>query len=1034
MPVVQEFTTELPAADFIKNTEAVKAFEGLISKSVGVEVEKVIVTGAKDKDDTATERTRLRKLIGVGIFIDYTIAVEILDEDPATIQRAISVVEEAMDKPEFTESLAVGMAEVPNLPPVKVIKPPPPDRTLVTIVIIRTPWPTFAPTLMPTLYDSREEVVKFSASGAAVLIIAIFVFAYYKFIKMEEKKAYEKKQAERAKKLIKPCTGSEMRKMKSTKGLSAAGDFAKKFLPLLEDLKALKKKRKLSAEREVSTTDDDKSEKLFINVSTDEESGGVWTDVRTTSAAGLQAPPPAIEPVSTGWLPRVSLFSRHVKGQEEETKEGSSKAQKSVGIVSTPALRTFVEEDYYSSSKISVNIKDPMQASSCTPTDMHAAGAGSGMDSVYSMKSDKISEENPMESSLPRVKLSISAKRGMPSIKDRTHETEKPSAASTAAVSRFRSEIEGIRALQPDTDADQGSSHLSKLGLVGVAKRSIHPKLTSPNKPATPRSTSQSTPKELSSPTPSVTGRDSTLTQNQREATRLRLRETAIPASKQSDHIFHNIDTVMKARVPRRAKHTEGGTPSPAPKENIREMRISSQVRVVPPLPHASIPAEVSSPVDSEPVRVRIRPVAKSPVPATQEMVTPPRSLFTRPSSSKNPALSASASTSPTRREKTARTLKSLVHKVVETEVKQQPVTPSDHLFHNIEAVMRTRAPRRVKLNIDDKSTPSRLPASASGITDALNTASANFTKPLEGITSNNNDPPKIPAAATDIGSPVDSEPVRVRVRPVAASPLPVVRSTSPIPAQAPFARPSATIKKAAEVSAPAPDAEQVKVRVRPAAASRSSGDHIFHTIEAVVKARSKKLRQIDDSTNIKTNTSSTSTLDMASVTSVQAGAKQLKESAPSNVSVSVTQKPVTPARVRVNISEEASRSVSEVVAPKVETPPVRIRVHNRGAFSPTPSVSRDGIVAIPEAKPEPEPKEIKVIVIPQSAAQAGEHLFHNIESVMKMRPKRLRAAPKPDGTASDPTVGLTDSSVTPTTTSDETTTSSASVSSTNIS
>jgi len=418
-------------------------------------------------------------------------------------------------------------------------------------------------------------------------------------------------------------------------------------------------------------------------------------------------------------------------------------------------------------------------------------------------------------------------------------------------------------------------------------------------------------------------------------------------------------------------------------------------------------------------------------------MVTPPRSLFTRPSSSKKPTLSAGASNSPTRRERPARTLQSLVHKVVETEVKQQPVTPSDHLFHNIEAVMRTRAPRRVKLNIDDKSTPSRLPASASGSTGVLNTASANFTKPLapgnEGITSNSNDPPGIPTAAIDIGSPVDSEPVRVRVRPVAASPLPVVRSTSPIPPQAPFTRPSASIKKAVEVSAPAPDAEQVKVRARPAAASRSSGDHIFHTIEAVMKARPKKSRQIGDSTNINTNTSSTSILDMASVTSVQAGAKRLAESAPSDVSVSVTQKPVTPARVRVNISEDASRSVSEVVAPKVETPPVRIRVHNRDAISPTPSVSRDLIVAIPESKPEPEPKEIKVILRPQSAAQTGEHLFHNIEVVMKMRPKRLRAAPKPDGIASDPTVGLTDSSVTPTTTKDETSTF-ASVSSTNIS
>ena len=158
----------------------------------------------------------------------------------------------------------------------------------------------------------------------------------------------------------------------------------------------------------------------------------------------------------------------------------------------------------------------------------------------------------------------------------------------------------------------------------------------------------------------------------------------------------------------------------------------------------------------------------------------------------------------------------------------------------------------------DDKSTPSRLPASASGSTGALNTA---FT------TSNSNDPPKNPAAATDIGSPVNNEPV-------------IVRATSPIPPQAPFTRPSAS-------SAPAPDAEQVKVRARPAAASRSSGDHTFHTIEAVVKARPKKLRQIDDSTNIKTNTSSTSSLDMASVTSVQAGAKRLAESAPSNVSVS---------------------------------------------------------------------------------------------------------------------------------------------------
>jgi hypothetical protein len=182
----------------------------------------------------------------------------------------------------------------------------------------------------------------------------------------------------------------------------------------------------------------------------------------------------------------------------------------------------------------------------------------------------------------------------------------------------------------------------------------------------------------------------------------------------------------------------------------------------------------------------------------------------------------------------------------------------------NVSGVVRASVDRNEEdERSDDKSTPSRLPASASGSTGALNTAF---------ITSNSNDPPKPPAAATDIGSPVNNEPV-------------IVRATSPIPPQAPFTRPSASIKEATEVSAPAPDAEQVKVRAKPAAASRPSGDHIFHTIEAVVKARPKKLRQIDDSTNI--STSSTSTLDMASVTSVQAGAKRLAESAPSNVSVS---------------------------------------------------------------------------------------------------------------------------------------------------
>jgi hypothetical protein len=84
----------------------------------------------------------------------------------------------------------------------------------------------------------------------------------------------------------------------------------------------------------------------------------------------------------------------------------------------------------------------------------------------------------------------------------------------------------------------------------------------------------------------------------------------------------------------------------------------------------------------------------------------------------------------------------------------------------------------------------------------------------------------------------------------------------------------------------------------------------------------------------------------------------------------------------------------------------VRIRVHNRGASSPTRSAPRDQKVAKLKLVPKPETEEIKVRARPQAAAQASEHLFHKIESVMKMRPKRSRAAPTTDVTASDLTMG----------------------------
>jgi len=132
----------LSPADFISNVEAVEAFEQSIAELVGVEKEKVLVTGAKQK---ATARKR-RLLAPAGIIIDYTILVEVNDVRPAALEIVVAAVAKSMAAPSFTSSLTTAMSRVPSIPAMVVVPPEPPKMDRVTFEVLRTPGPTLAPT------------------------------------------------------------------------------------------------------------------------------------------------------------------------------------------------------------------------------------------------------------------------------------------------------------------------------------------------------------------------------------------------------------------------------------------------------------------------------------------------------------------------------------------------------------------------------------------------------------------------------------------------------------------------------------------------------------------------------------------------------------------------------------------------------------------------------------------------------------------------------------------------------------------------
>jgi len=187
IPLHQEFLTSLSPSDFLSNVEAVRAFEQGIAALVRAEKEgkkkqgrKVLVTGAKQKAEV-----RMRRLLpSTGIIIDYTILVEVNDIQPASIEFTVATITNAMAAPTFTSALAAAMSLVPSIPAIAVVPPDPPKIEHVTFEVLRTPWPTHAPTNTaeaeeadgPGFLDSAGSKIGLSVGFAFVIIASWYAY------------------------------------------------------------------------------------------------------------------------------------------------------------------------------------------------------------------------------------------------------------------------------------------------------------------------------------------------------------------------------------------------------------------------------------------------------------------------------------------------------------------------------------------------------------------------------------------------------------------------------------------------------------------------------------------------------------------------------------------------------------------------------------------------------------------------------------------------------------------------------------------
>jgi len=190
IPLQQELVTLLSPADFLSNVEAVGAFERGIAALVGAAEEekkrrgrKVLVTGAKQK---AAVRIRRLLLPSTGIIIDYIIFVEVNDVQPASIEFTVATIANSMANPSFASTLAAAMSLVPSIPAIVAVPPEPPKMERVTFEILRTPWPTHAPTKKAEpenassngFLDSTGSKIGLGA-GLAFVIIASW-YAYHR--------------------------------------------------------------------------------------------------------------------------------------------------------------------------------------------------------------------------------------------------------------------------------------------------------------------------------------------------------------------------------------------------------------------------------------------------------------------------------------------------------------------------------------------------------------------------------------------------------------------------------------------------------------------------------------------------------------------------------------------------------------------------------------------------------------------------------------------------------------------------------------
>jgi len=182
IPLKQVFVTELtPPSAFLGNSKAITAFQESIAALVSVEIENVRVTGATQ---TAVRHKR-RQLAPVNIVIDYSIFMEVHDVTAASIERTVAVIAEKMQAPTFATSLGAAMAKVPSLPVMVASAPVPPTVDQVSYEILRTPWPTLAPTNLAEeasnrgFLDSAGSKIGLGAGIAAVLL----AIAYYRYHK-----------------------------------------------------------------------------------------------------------------------------------------------------------------------------------------------------------------------------------------------------------------------------------------------------------------------------------------------------------------------------------------------------------------------------------------------------------------------------------------------------------------------------------------------------------------------------------------------------------------------------------------------------------------------------------------------------------------------------------------------------------------------------------------------------------------------------------------------------------------------------------